>query len=599
MKELSALLDQWLTLILLPIAVWVLLSGLDDLFINFVWLLSFYSRKRDDPSLEQLREEPQKRIAVYVPLWHEADVISDMVAHNVSAIQYRDYTIFIGVYPNDFDTVNAVRKLETRFKNVQMSMCPHDGPTSKADCLNWIYQRMLLHEEAEGVRFDIILPHDAEDIIHPLSFLWINHYSEKYDMVQIPVLPLPTPFSEFTHGLYCDEFAENQTKDLAVREILGGFMPSCGVGTGFSRWALEQLADREMNRIFDPSCLTEDYENGFRLHAMKCRQMFAPLRMVDGEPVATREYFPRDFRSAVKQRTRWITGISLQGWQKHGWKGGIGQIYWHWRDRKGLIGNFVSGLANVLFIYGLFTAATSVMTGLPWGLMRAALRLPLQFLLPATLFCQVIQLGSRMYCTSRFYGWWFAFGAIPRAIFGNSINILATSFAMLQFLRGYIKKERISWLKTDHSYPTRAALTAHKTKLGEVLVMSNYCTREQMEQALSTKPKDMRLGEHMVKLGAITEDELYEALSLQQNIPMAELDAKHLSPVISRALPAHVIRDYHVLPFKVAAGSLFVAGPDLPNDDLHKALREFTRLEIRFELITQSNFDLLKAAISV
>ena len=59
-------------------------------------------------------------------------------------------------------------------------------------------------------------------------------------MVQIPVLPLPTGLAEMTHGVYCDEFAEYQLKDIPARQRLGGFLPSNGVGTGFDRNALER-----------------------------------------------------------------------------------------------------------------------------------------------------------------------------------------------------------------------------------------------------------------------------------------------------------------------------------------------------------------------
>ena len=597
MQHLIVVFDQWIAAAVLPVAAWILLSGLDDLFVSFVWLLTFLRKPRKEPSLDELRALPEKRIAVFLPLWNESRVVGEMVKHNLTAIQYGNYTFFIGVYPNDTQTVSAVRDLELRLKNVHLAMCPHEGPTSKADCLNWIFQRMLMFEETHKVRFDIIIPHDAEDLIHPLAFLWTNHYSDRYDMVQIPVLPMPTPFHNLTHGLYCDEFAENQVKDLAVREVMGGFLPSSGVGTGFSRWALDQLADRESNRVFDPVCLTEDYENGFRLNRLNCRQTFAPLRMVDGAPVATREYFPRKLRSAVKQRTRWITGIALQGWEKHGWEGGLNQIYWHVRDRKGLVGNFVGGLANLIFFYGLLTFALSMWTGSSWGLMRSLPAAPLQFLLPATLFCQLIQLGSRMYCSAQYYGWIFASGAILRSAHGNLINPLATAFAITHFVWAHLRNERLAWLKTDHSFPTRAALVSHKMKLGEVLVMNHYCTREQLESGIETKPADRRIGEHLMALGVITEEELYEALSLQQGIPLAVLEPQDVSPVIARALPAHVIAEFQVFPFKVALGSLFVAGPEVPGHDLNSSLREFTRLEIRFELITRSNFDQLNLAM--
>ncbi len=91
------------------------------------------------------------------------------------------------------------------------------------------------------------------------------------------MLALPTPFLAFTHGVYCDEFAEYHTRDMAVRPLSGGFVPSSGVGTGYRRDALEKLARAAANRIFEPEALTEDYENGLRLFRLGCSQTFVPL----------------------------------------------------------------------------------------------------------------------------------------------------------------------------------------------------------------------------------------------------------------------------------------------------------------------------------
>src|SRR5277367_2650807 len=243
-----------------------------------------------------------------------------MVEHNASAINYSNYHFFIGAYPNDDPTLDAVRDLEARFPHVHLAVCPHNGPTSKADCLNWIYQRMLLFEEHHSTSFELVVTHDAEDLIHPEAFSLINHYADDFDMVQVPVLPLPTPLTDWVHGMYCDEFAEWQMKDMPARQLMGSFVPSNGVGTGFTREALEKLANAERNLIFEPSCLTEDYENGLRLHRLGCKQMFVPLTMSSSKPgatlVATREFFPQTARTAIRQRSRWIQGIALQCWER-------------------------------------------------------------------------------------------------------------------------------------------------------------------------------------------------------------------------------------------------------------------------------------------
>ena len=218
------------------------------------------------------------------------------------------------------------------------------------------------------MHFDIIMTHDAEDIIHPDSLRWINYFAEKYDMVQIPVLALPTPMRELTHGVYCDEFAEFQMKDLRARQVLGGFIPSCGVGTGFKREALERLAAAHSNRIFEPVCLTEDYENGFRMHRLGCAQFFVPVYR--GE---TQLSWPRASISRAGSKRRYGSGrAGSWGSRCNPGSGTAGatrptQLYWFWRDRKGLVGNLAAPLSNLLFLYGALTWLWSRAHGLALG----------------------------------------------------------------------------------------------------------------------------------------------------------------------------------------------------------------------------------------
>ena len=133
-------------------------------------------------------------------------MVARMLEHNIASVRYRDYHIFAGAYPNDDQTQKAVRGACERFSNVHLALCPHDGPTSKADCLNWIYQHVGLWEEQYGRRFETIVTHDAEDVIHPDELLWINYYTARFDFIQTPVLALATPLLDVTHGVYCDEF---------------------------------------------------------------------------------------------------------------------------------------------------------------------------------------------------------------------------------------------------------------------------------------------------------------------------------------------------------------------------------------------------------
>jgi hypothetical protein len=66
---------------------------------------------------------------------------------------------------------------------------------------------------------------------------------------------------------------------------------------------------------------------------------------------------------------------------------------------------------------------------------------------------------------------------------------------------------------------------------------------------------------------------------------------------VARALPERVVREWRVLPFKVAGGSLLLASPDLPTPAMTAALRPFTALEIRFHLLAPSDYTQLLDAL--
>lgn len=573
---------------LVPLACWMTVSGLDDLFIAVVYLVTRWKRF-PWPADEDLERAPERRIAIFVPLWREHRVIGPMLAHNLSAIRYGNYDIFVGVYPNDELTERAVAEAAQRDPRVHLAVCPHPGPTSKGDCLNWIFLRMQAYELRQRVRYEIILTHDAEDLVHPQSLRLINWFSRRHEMVQVPVLALPTPLHEFTHGVYCDEFAETQTKDIPVRQRLGGFLPSSGVGTGFDRASLERLAATRGGRIFDPSCLTEDYENGLRFHEMGLRQVFLPIVFDHDGPVATREYFPRTARAAIRQRSRWVAGIALQGWQHHGWRLSWRQRYWLWRDRKGLIGSILSPVANLTTFYFL-AAWIAGHDAVAWRISPA-----ISWMCCGAACVSALQTAIRMHCCARVYGWRMAAGVPLRMLWANHVNGLATLAAMHQFGKARLHNRALTWRKTDHVYPLHRDSGHGRPKLGEVLIRMRRLNKDEIEEAVRTTPGGVRLGEHLVRSRKLSEDELYAALSDHAGIPLGRPPVQELRRAATRVLPAEAARRWRVLPYRVAMGQLHLLTADVPSEEMTRALMALSGLDVRFRLVRPHDLEELTA----
>jgi adsorption protein B len=278
-------------------------------------------------------------------------------------------------------------------------------------------------------------------------------------------------------------------------------------------------------------------------------------------------------------------GISLQTWERHGWKGKPGEVYWLWRDRKGLLANPLSLLANLIFVYGLATAIWQRTSPLSIELCRA------------TLSIQCVRMAVRMACVARVYGVLFALGVPVRAVYANALNATATFHAVGRYAIARARGRPLKWLKTDHAYPNRAALLAHKRRLGEILVGSGHLTAPALNAALATQPAGVLFGEHLVQSGRLDEGSVYQALGFQQGLPVGAIDTQHVWKHVAHALPEHAVREWGVLPFRVKDGGLFVASAKLPTQEMGEALRPFTALEIRFHLVTPTEFESLAEAL--
>ena len=327
---------------------------------------------------------------------------------------------------------------------------------------------------------------------------------------------------------------------------------------------------------------------------MGLNQKFVPIRFRFGRPIATREYFPRKFGAAVRQRSRWVTGIALQSWEYHSAQETLRYAYWFWRDRKSLVGNLVTPLTNIVFAYGAVTWMTARAFHGDWGMAKETA--PFAAFWVAGLSLQAFHTAIRVWCSSRIYGWRFAGGVPVRVVAGNWINCFATARAIWNYAGAKARGLPLRWAKTEHAYPNRATLLTERKKLGEILTGSQGITPEELKAALATKPEDVRLGEHLLALGLIEEEDLYTALSLQNDLPRGQPERDEVSVAVTRALPAALARKWRVLPYRVAAGELHLAGANLPEKEMREEIGQFTSLEIRVQLVTPSEFEELAAS---
>jgi len=247
---LNALDQSWIFFrcVFIVLVVAFTIGGANDLFVDlYYWGRQLYrwlfKRHLIKPlTLDQLLSVEEKPVAMMLPAWHEAGVIKNMLLNTINSIDYRHYFIFVGVYPNDPDTAREVDEVSQLFPQVVKVVNSKPGPTTKADNLNEIYRGLSEFEQAHGLKFQIVVLSDSEDVHHPLSFRLFNYLMPRFEMIQLPIIPLEIPWYSFVGGVYLDEFAEMHLKELLVREKIARVLPSAGTSTAFWREKLEELA---------------------------------------------------------------------------------------------------------------------------------------------------------------------------------------------------------------------------------------------------------------------------------------------------------------------------------------------------------------------
>src|SRR6185503_16440787 len=265
-----------------------LLFAVNDLLVDVIYFaravwrsLAIYTRyPRAFASALGGDAEP-RFIAMFVPAWDESSVIASMLRATIARLDYENYRLFVGHYRNDPATAAAIAAVkDDRIEAVEVD---GDGPTTKADCLNHLYDALVAFEVEAGRSAIAVVLHDAEDVVHALELKVFDRLIDRAAVIQLPVLPLPDKHSRWIAGHYCDEFAEAHIKELVVREAVGAAMPLAGVGCAIGRKALSQLAAMQDGKPFAGNSMTEDYEVGLRIGALGLKTMFVRLPARPGE----------------------------------------------------------------------------------------------------------------------------------------------------------------------------------------------------------------------------------------------------------------------------------------------------------------------------
>ena len=523
----------------LIIAIGFIFFSIDDLIWDFVYFVTFWRRGKGIQKLrfEDLDSVPPKLLAVIIAAWHEENVLEKVVDHFILTTHYPQsmYHIFIGVYPNDPETIDVARKLEKKYENVHVVINKVNGPTTKAQNLNSVLSNIRQFEQSHNWRFSSFTMHDSEDVVHPYELRVTNYLIDTYPLLQFPVFPIqriPTIknfFHGMTSGTYADEFAENHFRVMRMRDFMHVVVPSAGTGFVISHSILDYYGNKP---LFPEDSLTEDYKLSVQL-ALEGYYMHYVLesvpRLLDNgkvrwDYVATRSLFPSTFKSAVKQKTRWIYGITMQSvdFRKilalNRKRTSLSFKYSLYKDLKTKFGYLLILPGYLIFAYFIVSLFIPLPIMYPWWTLAGWLSLILTII---TIYRQIL----RAIAIQKIYGFRSVVAAclippfIPLRLFwGNIINFSATLGAWKKFWsansRADTKQHKVVWSKTDHEFLSDETLKNYYRKTGDVLLERRYIDIPTLRKALMKSQSEGKyLGAVLLEEHIINEEQLMNAMS--------------------------------------------------------------------------------------
>lgn len=138
------------------------------------------------------------------------------------------------------------------------------------------------------------------------------------------------------------------------------------------------------------------------------------------------------------------------------------------------------------------------------------------------------------------------------------------------------------------------------TKLGQLLVAKGMVQEWQFLTAMGARRPGQKLGEIMVERSFLSEEQLFQALSLQMNLPFVTLGGRAADPASIKAMPGHIARRFIVFPVAIEPAkddfelpTLTIAMTDPSDVRVVEALRFLLEVEVKPVLATRK--DILKA----
>jgi len=122
----------------------------------------------------------------------------------------------------------------------------------------------------------------------------------------------------------------------------------------------------------------------------------------------------------------------------------------------------------------------------------------------------------------------------------------------------------------------------HNVRLGDLLVQLGIISEEELKTALSKQQEyrregnDIKLGELLIELGLVSEKDILEALSTQLGFPFVDLYGEEIDYDLMSSFPLAVLKQKNIIPYKQDEDYIYVATADPLDYDSLEAIERFS-----------------------
>jgi len=118
-------------------------------------------------------------------------------------------------------------------------------------------------------------------------------------------------------------------------------------------------------------------------------------------------------------------------------------------------------------------------------------------------------------------------------------------------------------------------------RIGELLVKSGIITEDQLNEALKIQQTNKkRLGDILIELGYINFRDLIWLLSEQASMPFIELKPDIMDSKLIHSFPEKLLYDYCIIPLYEIEGKLYMATGNPTDKEVIDKIKEITKKEV-------------------